>query len=53
MKKLIILLVLSLFLIPIVKITYNNCTKNRTKIVNILEWITTPEEIIENVKFIN
>ena len=64
MEKLIILLGLSLFLIP-VKITYthgevcecnklgSNCPVNRTETITLLGWLTTPEEIIEQVKFFN
>ena len=61
MKKLIILLVLSVFLIP-VKVTYthdgvcqcdgldSNCTVNKTETITLLGWLTLPEEIVEQVK---
>ena len=61
MKKLIILLVLSVFLIP-VKVTYThdgvcecdgldgNCLVNKTETITLLGWLTLPEEIVEQVK---
>ena len=64
MKKLIILLVLSVFLIP-VQVTYthdwvcnynklnSNWPVNRTETISFLGWLSAPEEIIEQVKFFN
>ena len=61
MKKLIILLVLSVFLIP-VKVTYTHdgvcecdgldskCNVNKTEKITVLGWLSTPEEIVEQVK---
>ncbi len=61
MKKLIILLVLSVFLIP-VKVTYTHdgvcecdgldskCSVNKTETITLLGWLTLPEEIVEQVK---